>query len=511
MSHTTKDRTCCAQDGPCGVLPEPVRMNYFHGQLISERDLRTEQAYFMEKLRHHHRCIHGYGVLCGLEVSAVPHESDCSEPEDGRPREIRLQIREAKREQAELRERLATAEISPEEAKERSERIDAELERLSRALEDSGSPPLNDSPSIPQHIIVSCGAAVDCNGRDLILHEEVTLDLLDMLCGSDKGKLQDRGSGTVYLSICYQEYGREPTRPLAMDSCATTNACRDARIAEGVRFVASLEPPAEDTRCEPCCSSCKEHCLHLASIAVDLDQPLDEDEIDHSARRRFGLYDPTVITGISWRQGRTYSPDEANAILGTKDDAGGIEIAFSRPVRVDSLMPGTIDLFRITGGRGLAGAMIAMEGEFVDLPEDEEFVDRVRYRDATGETVQGGDRIMIIVRAPFILDACCRAVEGLHAGGRVPLIANGERGRERDPDRFEREREREKAAAERAKRREVPTRARAQVSAANEAEELETIVITGSRIACNRPPWGPGPWTSSQPGNFESWFFVGEE
>ncbi len=509
MSQTTKDRTCCTSSEPCAPLPEPVRMNYFHGQLISERDLRTEQTYFREKLRHHHRCIHGYGVLCGLEVSAVPTTGDCAdEPEDDHS-ELREEIRKREEQLARLEEEVAAGKMSKDEAQERGAKLKAELEELYRKLEDKGGSP-NATPRQRSLMVdVSCGAAVDCDGNDLILGESARIDLVQALCGKDRARLLDQGGGVLYLSICYQECGREPTRPLAMDSCATTNACRDARVAEGVRLTVSFDPPTEDERCNTCCDACEDACLLLAAIRVEKGRPFDDRSIDHSVRRRFGLYDPTVITGISWRHGKTYSPSEANAILGTKDENGGIEIRFSRPIHVDTLQPGVIDLVRVTGGRGLAGAMIAMEGEFVGIPDDAEFVDSVRYRDATDETVQEGDRIMIVVRAPFLLDKCCRPVEGLHAGGRVPLIEKSDSD-EASPS-VEASTEEEIRRRKEAELRAAKAKAEAAARKDEKAEELDVIVVTGSRRVCDSPPWGPGPWTSSQPGNFESWFFVGEE
>jgi hypothetical protein len=52
------------------------RVRYFTGQLLSSDDLKAEQEYFREKLRRHNRMLHGFGVVCGLKVSA---------PEDGEP------------------------------------------------------------------------------------------------------------------------------------------------------------------------------------------------------------------------------------------------------------------------------------------------------------------------------------------------------------------------------------------------------------------------------------------
>jgi hypothetical protein len=100
--------------------------------------------------------------------------------------------------------------------------------------------------------------------------------------------------------------------------------------------------------------------------------------------------------------------------------------------------------------------------------------DRVRYRDTTGGTVQPKDRIMIVVRGPFILDRCCRPVEGLHVGGRTPRLAL-------DCD------------SDRAARRE------------------EARAGAGEHHVCAHPAHGPVPWTTSGGGNFESWFSIAEE
>src|SRR5262249_48162712 len=46
-----------------------TRPNYFTGQLLTAEDLRAEQEYFLHKNRLHHRCLHGFGVACGLGIS----------------------------------------------------------------------------------------------------------------------------------------------------------------------------------------------------------------------------------------------------------------------------------------------------------------------------------------------------------------------------------------------------------------------------------------------------------
>jgi hypothetical protein len=56
----------------CGIEPFS-RNHYFTGKLLVERDFRDEQRYLIDKLRHHHQRLHGWGVVCGLQVTA--HEN----------------------------------------------------------------------------------------------------------------------------------------------------------------------------------------------------------------------------------------------------------------------------------------------------------------------------------------------------------------------------------------------------------------------------------------------------
>lgn len=44
------------------------RPRYFPRQLLTADDMRAEQDYFREKQRRHNRLLHGWGVVCGLEV-----------------------------------------------------------------------------------------------------------------------------------------------------------------------------------------------------------------------------------------------------------------------------------------------------------------------------------------------------------------------------------------------------------------------------------------------------------
>jgi hypothetical protein len=48
---------------------ELKRVRYFAGQLLGAADFEAEQDYLRERMRLNNRCLHGWGVACGLEVA----------------------------------------------------------------------------------------------------------------------------------------------------------------------------------------------------------------------------------------------------------------------------------------------------------------------------------------------------------------------------------------------------------------------------------------------------------
>ncbi len=70
MSHSqgTPNQTHC----PDCTLSAFARNHYFTGKLLVERDFSDEQRYYIDKLRHHHQRLHGWGVVCGLKVKQHP-------------------------------------------------------------------------------------------------------------------------------------------------------------------------------------------------------------------------------------------------------------------------------------------------------------------------------------------------------------------------------------------------------------------------------------------------------
>lgn len=51
--------------GPSGALARP---DWWAGSELSASDLRLEQKYFLQRLRRDRRLVHGWGVVCGLNV-----------------------------------------------------------------------------------------------------------------------------------------------------------------------------------------------------------------------------------------------------------------------------------------------------------------------------------------------------------------------------------------------------------------------------------------------------------
>jgi hypothetical protein len=79
---TKKNRhhSCCQPEPPtcpeCGQLECLCRPRFFAGQLLSEQDLNRLDRYIVKKHRLHNRYLHGWGVVCGLEVTCHPCDDE---------------------------------------------------------------------------------------------------------------------------------------------------------------------------------------------------------------------------------------------------------------------------------------------------------------------------------------------------------------------------------------------------------------------------------------------------
>ncbi len=69
MSH--RRRGTVSESGGCSAVT--VRNRYFTGKFMTACDFKTDPAYFLDRHRLHNRLLHGWGVVCGLEVVAHPN------------------------------------------------------------------------------------------------------------------------------------------------------------------------------------------------------------------------------------------------------------------------------------------------------------------------------------------------------------------------------------------------------------------------------------------------------
>jgi len=407
-------------------VPPLRRLRYFHGQLLSARDFQREQEYFREKLKLRMRCLLGYGVVCGLYVEPVSSDDD-----------------------------KATDKATDEPGGETDAPPESEEDRTD-----------------PKHrkakVRITPGLGVDCDGNEVVVRGGCVIDLWEAL------PEDERNTDTVWIGVEYCERAVEPTRTVYNSSCADTSDCEFGWTDESYVVRVTNKRPPKDERCETCCSRCEHKVLWLARIDdVRWHEPVRERQIHMNIRRPFGKRVPTVITGINWVHGHTYTVNEAKELLGTQKDTGGLVVRFSDDIRVDSLQQGVVEVQVIEGGAGRNADTWYMGGKFEEPGETEdEFTQQFRYRQTTRETLQDGDRVMVTVRAAFILDRCCRPVDGTNVGGKVPYLG---RGRE---------------------------------------AEASTEPTPDTSGGCELPPSGIGPWTSGTGAGgdvFESWFFVTEE
>jgi hypothetical protein len=300
------------------------------------------------------------------------------------------------------------------------------------------------------------GVAIDCLGNEIVVTHPCQIDLWRHLSAVDLKAYQPKTS-TLYVSIAYDECKVERTPGVSVDGCGGISDCEYGWCQETYRISVTLRPPEQDDCGEPCCAGCADPRVLLAAVTgAERGQALTDANIDMSVRRPLSRYRFTTITGISWSHGGEYERDAVTQML----QQDGLIVRFSKPVRRATLVSGIVDVRILEGGGGRNSNVWYAQGD-LRLP-NEDLTDMLHWVQGTDEVVQRSDRINVIVRTPFILDRCCRPVDGTHVGGRVPLLPGY-----------------------------------------RPAAEPPTI--------CERPPPEIAPWTSGADtgaGGFESWFTV---
>jgi hypothetical protein len=395
--------TRCEQTTPegCATIPELERLCYFLGQLLGPADFRAEQAYVANKLALLTRYGLGYGVACGLEVTAtVADPEDCADSTDERRRVV---------------------------------------------------------------VCVEPGVAVDCRGRLVIVRHPLRVLMWESLGAEQRDKFEQ--GAPVYVSIEFTERPVGPSRAVFHDACEPAAPTSHARIRDGSVVVVTTTPPPR-CECESCCDECECPAVLLAVVTATsaANQPL-RLGVDAAVRRMLGRVETTRITGISWVHGGGYSSNDAYWM--TRD---GLWLRFSCPVRADTFTPGVVELVCYERGTGRRDTWYVKQ--VVLEPRSTPSTTELRVFAEEPEGFQKGDQILLRLRGDFVLDECCRAVDGDHIGGAVP--------------RYE-----------------------PQPSAGAAPHDVRHP--TPATLPCSHPPERSGAWTSGNGvpgGTFESWFFV---
>lgn len=432
----------------CAEVPQFDRLRYFYGQMLHARDFQAEQAYFREKMKLHNRCLHGAGVVCGMGVTPVPPETSCTSEADRRRLDLAAKLKAVQ---------YKAAQATTDEARKA---LQAEAEALQRELDKL--PPACDPPAPRPEVQIDCGLALDCQGNELVVRAPLRVDLWASLSQAERDRVAGGAAATVYLALCHVECPVDPVRPVVPDGCGTMPDCTFGRLRDGVKVVVTLDADRwKERHCDTCCEPCEECCLLLARVeGIAASAPVQPGQVHPEVRREVPVpHQATRIVGINWAHGGVYSPEQAMVLLASEASTGGLRVDFSAPVRAETVADGVVDAWVVEGGAGRSAAIYSIQGKLeVGAPPTS-----LTFRDTTGESLNEGDRVIVTVRCAFLLDHCCRPVDGAHVGGRVPLLPGS-----------------------------------------------PPFTSAPTPQSCLVPPRGSGPWTSGWSGaaTFESWFWI---
>ena len=246
-THTGKAPPATA----CGDVVPFTRLRYFHGRALGALDLRREQAYHIEKDRLRNRLLHGWGIVCGLEVGVVPKEP--CDPADEAP--------------------------------------DAAV------------------------LVVAPGAALDCRGSEIVVRapREVALDAL--LGEDELRALSAKPATVYLTLCYHEELIDPSRPLLVAEcepvaACQYGRVCETFRICASTT---RPDPgPACEPCCGACGDPCLEL---AAIVDFSPEVALEPEQLDLGGRRPLALHDLAEISAINWVHGATYTREGATALF----------------------------------------------------------------------------------------------------------------------------------------------------------------------------------------------------
>lgn len=223
------------------VVPSSVaRLNYFFGQLLTQRDLQAEQRFHLLLQRLGQREVLGTGTVAGLAVEHAPGAGErcvflrpglALDP-DGRellvPGDVRLQVAD---------EALVAGQAGL---------TAADFATLAKQLADRWHAPMDEAEMAAlagDLKAVGVSASAEPAAARAVLDVLVPPSAFVLAAGMTlREHLFAARVGTSYVGLRYHERGAEPSPALLDASCGGEAACFPARVEECVAVVVSSAP-----------------------------------------------------------------------------------------------------------------------------------------------------------------------------------------------------------------------------------------------------------------------------
>jgi hypothetical protein len=235
----------------CGNVVDFTRLRYFHGQALGAPDLRGEQAYHLEKARLRNRLLHGWGIVCGLDVDVVPKQP--CDPDDEAP-----------------------------------------------------------SSSV---LTVQPGAALDCRGNDVIVRNPRPVVLNTLLSKDELRLLCKQPATVYLTLCYHEQPidPSRPLLTAACEPVAACQYGRVSETFRICASTTRPDPgPACEPCCGACGDHCLEL---AAIVDFDPEVPIEPEQLRFSGRRPLARHDLTEISAINWIHGGTYTREDATALF----------------------------------------------------------------------------------------------------------------------------------------------------------------------------------------------------
>lgn len=235
----------------CSDVVGFTRLHYFHGQALGAVDLRREQAYHLEKARLRNRLLHGWGIVCGLDVEVVPKQP--CDPDDEAP----------------------TASV----------------------------------------LVVAPGAALDPQGNEVIVRNPRQVELNALLSEEELCLLCKQPATVYLTLCYHEQPidPSRPLLTAECEPVAACQYGRVSETFRICASTTRPDPgPACEPCCGACGDHCLEL---AAIVDFDPEVPIEPGQLEFSGRRPLARHDLTEISAINWVHGGTYRREDATTLF----------------------------------------------------------------------------------------------------------------------------------------------------------------------------------------------------